>query len=103
MAEATVIKKTKDSICGVTSTGFEFSVKKAAFEDVEFLDELEEAMDPQSEVMHSYGKLCTRLLGTDQKKELYDFFRDKEGRVPMQSINDAFVEILDSYDEGKNS
>lgn len=100
MAEATITKQTKDRVYGITSNGFEFEVKKDAVDNVEFVDLLEEMGE---EEVPSYGKICKMLIGAEQKKKLYDFFRTDDGRVPIDPINTAVLEIMGATSAGKNS
>lgn len=99
MSEATITKKTKDSIHGITSNGFEFEIKKDVMDNAEFMEVLEEA----AEDMPSYRKIGRMLLGDEQKKKMYDFFRTDDGRVPIDSVNTAFLEIIGATTDGKNS
>lgn len=41
------------------------------------------------------SKVCTLLLGQDEKKKLYDFFK-KDGIVPIDKITESILEILNS-------
>ena len=99
MSEATITKKTKDSIHGVTSNGFEFDVKKDVMDNAEFMEVLEEAADD----MPSYRKIGRMLLGDEQKKKMYDFFRTEYGRVPLEPVDTAIIEIIGATTDGKNS
>lgn len=99
MSEATITKKTKDSIYGVTSNGFEFVVNKEVMNNAEFMEVLEDAADDTP----SYRKIGRMLLGDEQKKKMYDFFRTDDGRVPLEAVNTAFLEIIGASVDGKNS
>ena len=99
MAKATITSETKTCIKGVTSNGFEFSVDKDVMNDAEFMEILEDASDNTP----SYRKIGVKLLGEEQKKKLYDHFRTKDGRVPLDAINTACLEIIEASTEGKNS
>ena len=85
---------------GVTRTGFNFTVDTDALNDMEFIDALCETMDDNP---IAFSKVCTRLLGSEQKKELYNHLR-KEGRVTVESVGDAIADIFGAIgEEGKNS
>ena len=45
-------------------------------------------------------KVCTMLLGDDQKQALYKSLEDKDGRVKLEAVNDAITEILEKAGEG---
>lgn len=99
MSEATITKQTKDTIQGVTSNGFEFTINKKVMDDAEFMEVLENAADDTP----SYGKIGRKLLGDEQKKKMYDFFRTDDGRVPLEAVNTAYLEIIGASVDGKNS
>ena len=50
------------------------------------------------------SKVCTILLGEEQKYELYKSLEDERGKVPLEAVNNAIEEIMTKAgDEVKNS
>ena len=87
-------------IKGKTSTGFEFEIDPAVMDDMELIDALVEMTDNKP---LAFSTACTKILGKDQKKALYDHLR-KDGKVPVQAVSEAFAEFIDAFGEaGKNS
>ena len=85
---------------GKTSTGFEFEINEAELDDMEFLDALAEV----EENPLTFSKVCQKLLGTEQKKRLYNHLRDKNGKVPIAKVSEAVEEIMMlSGEDVKNS
>lgn len=85
---------------GKTESGFEFEINEAELNDMEFLDALAET----GEDVLAFSKVCTMLLGKDQKKALYDHLRDENGRVPIEAMRKEIEEIMVSSGEDlKNS
>lgn len=88
-------------IKGKTKSGFEFEFDEAVLNDMELLDALAEVVD---ENPLAASKVIVKILGKEQKKKLYNFLRDDNGRVPTDKVGEAFADILDSLGEnGKNS
>lgn len=73
-----------------TSTGFEFEFDKAALDNMEVLD----AINELDENPYASTKIITLLLGKETKKRLYDHVRDEHGRVPAEAIAGEMVEIF---------
>lgn len=85
---------------GTTKSGFKFSVNEEVADDMEFLEELMEAQENAV----FFPKVITRLLGSEQKKELYDHLRNEEGRVPIEAVTETFAEIMTlAGEDTKNS
>lgn len=80
------------TIKGTTSTGFEFKVDPDVVRDMEFI-ELAAAAEENGLLL---PKLIECVLGTDQKKALYDHVRGENGRVMIEAINDEVKEVFDS-------
>lgn len=85
---------------GKLECGFKYSVDPAVLDDMELVDALAEA---QAEDPTQISVVVKKILGPDQRKKLYDFMREKDGRVPVQKVTDAVQEIIESVgQEGKN-
>lgn len=85
---------------GTTKSGFEFEIDEVRLNDMEFLDALAET---QEDVL-AFSKVNTMLLGTEQKKRLYDHLRDDNGHVPIEAMKEAIEDIFKSSGEDlKNS
>lgn len=83
-----------------TDKGLELTIDERVCDDIYFLEALAEA---ESDVVQ-YVKALTMLLGKEQKTRLYKSLEDVNGRVPIESVNEAFVEIMNKAgEEVKNS
>lgn len=87
-----------EQLKGKTKDGFAYTIDPAVMNDMEFLEDLAEVDENPAKL----PKLITKVLGKEQKKELYDHYRDENGRVPVDAISNAFVEMLKSSSQGKN-
>jgi hypothetical protein len=76
---------------GKTPHGFEFEIDSDVIRDMEVIDALAE-LDTNP---LSISLLSKRILG-DQRKDLYDLIRDKDGRVPDDVFGDEFAFILEA-------
>ena len=87
---------------GKTTTGFEFVTDEAVFNDMEVVDAIADMQTgDESAVMVATSVLITKLLGAEQKKALYNHLRNDEGRVPIDAVSNAIVEIMTSCKNGK--
>ena len=77
-------------ISGTTSSGFAFSISDDAVNDMELFELFAEA-DQNPLVLPT---LINRLLGTEQKKRLYDHLRNENGIVPVDKVGDEVIEML---------
>lgn len=85
---------------GELSNGFKYEIEDAIFDDMRFLDALAEADegDPLAA-----SRVCTMLLGKEQKKALYKMLQDEEGRVPIATALECVKEIMEALgDDSKN-
>lgn len=85
---------------GKIANGFEYQVDENTFDDMRFLDALAEADegDPLAT-----SRVCSMLLGKDQKRTLYNMLKTEDGRVPIADAMECIKEIMESLgDEGKN-
>lgn len=87
-------------ITGTTASGFSFSISDEAANDMELFDLFAEAdQNPLA-----LPPLINRLLGTEQKKRLYDHLRNENGIVPIDKVGDELLEMLNgSGAAGKKS
>lgn len=84
---------------GVTSSGFEFEIDDAVINDMELIDAIADSMDDNP---LAFSKVCAKLLGSEQRKKLYDHVREN-GRVPLEKISTEITDIFNSFgDNGKN-
>jgi hypothetical protein len=79
-------------IHGKTKSGFEFSVDPDAVKDMEFIELAAEA-ENNGLIL---PKMIEYILGSKQKKALYDHVRNEKGRVMIEDINDEITQIFDS-------
>ena len=85
-------------IKGTTRHGFEYEFDSENV-DMEFIDLIGELTENPTVI----GKILMMMLGRDQKKKLYDFLRDEKGHVPPEKTMEAFLDIMRSNNESKNS
>mgnify|MGYP007122063251 CR=1 FL=1 len=79
----------------------EVDVDKGCFNDMEMLDIL---VDLDSGDPLAISKLCTRMLSKEDKKKLYDHFRDKDGQVRTEVFIPIVMDIMSKLgEEEKNS
>ena len=78
---------------GKTKSGFKFKITDEALNNMELLDLLAEIDGGRAELA---GKAAEMLLGSKQKKALYDHLRTKKGNVPVEKFTDELLEILKS-------
>lgn len=74
----------------VLECGFEIDVEESTFEDMELFDAV---ADMEKGRVLALSEVTGKILG-DRKAALYDFLRDENGRVPIQAVSDAVVEIF---------
>ena len=85
---------------GKLKNGFEFDIDEKALDNMELIDAMAEA---QEDDPGKFSKATLLLLGKEERKRLYDHLRADDGRVPIQSVADSFVEIFQALgDQGKN-
>lgn len=85
----------------VLENGLELEVNEKAVNNMELLDALEEMTEGNELAISKVVKL---MLGNENRKKLYDFVRDKDGRVPLEIIDKCLTEIMMLLGEqGKNS
>lgn len=86
-------------ITGITASGFEYSIDPSVMDNMELLDRIVE-IDTNPLAL---SKVVGLVLGSEQRKALYDHLRTDDGRVPVKGVSDAIVEIFNSSGQsGKN-
>lgn len=88
-----------DLIRGKTKSGFEFEISKEKLDDIELLD----AIETFDETSNGMTRVLNRLLGTEQKKKLYDHVRNEEGTAPISKIVPLITEIFEICGAGNSS
>lgn len=84
---------------GTTSKGFNYEIKDTDLDNMELIDAL---ADLDNGNLLAVSKVITLLLGAEQKKSLYSFYRNDEGKVPLNLVSEAITEILSSHGDLKN-
>ena len=79
--------------------GLEMEIDDNVMDNMELVDALAEVADDDTLAV---TKVCTCLLGKEKKKVLYDSLR-KDGRVPVEDVSKAIMQIFMAFKEkGKN-
>lgn len=85
---------------GELKNGFKFDVDPTILDDMELIDALAKV---QGEDATAISVVVQKIFGEDQRQALYDSVRIENGRVPIQSVVNAVVEIFEALGEaGKN-
>lgn len=82
-------------IKGMTSTGFSFEIDEEARDDMEILERL---IDMSRGDLTAMPDVLIGLLGTEQKKALYEHCRGKSGRVSSKAV---FAEVQSIFENTK--
>ena len=77
--------------------GFEVKIEPEQLNDMYFV----EALASLEENVLNLPKVCSMLLGEEQKKALFKSLEDKDGRVKLEAVNDAITEIMTKAGEEK--
>lgn len=84
---------------GTLENGFKYEVDENILDDMELLDAIAEAEEDPLKI----SIVSKKILGTEQRKRLYDHIRREDGTVPVEEASQAIADILESFgDEGKN-
>lgn len=83
---------------GKTAAGFAFSVDPDVLNDMELMEDIAE-VDTNPVML---PKVIRKVLGDSQKAAFYDFYRNENGKVPVDVVSAAFVEIMSTSNQGKN-
>lgn len=86
---------------GKTKSGFTFELDENVMDNMELVDILAEANE---ESPFAVSKIAALILGTEQKKRLYDYHRTDDGRVPVKAVYDDIGEMFLAFGQsGKKS
>lgn len=86
---------------GTTASGFAFEVADTVLDNMELLDALADASENDPLAV---SRVVRMVLGDAQRKQLYDHLRAEDGRVPVASVNQELVDIINAFgSDGKNS
>ncbi len=84
---------------GKLKSGFEYKIEDHVLDNMELLD----AVSKVDENPMVLSKVLKMLLGTEQRKNLYDHLRDPEkGNVPITAVSAAVAEIFSGSGQLKN-
>lgn len=85
---------------GETKTGFQFSIDRETFDNMELVDALAELEGGNPLAVSDAVRL---LLGKEQRKKLYDHLREEGGRVPATKVTREITDIFSEFGKkGKN-
>jgi hypothetical protein len=88
----------------VLNDGFTVTIDENVADDMELLDDM---IDADEGDPIAIARLCTKILGKEEKKRLYDHLRDEHRRVPVTKVVPVIVEIITGIgkkeEDGKNS
>lgn len=85
---------------GITSSGFKFEVDVEKLDDMRVLDMVVEISEGNLLLL---SPLAKKILGEDQREELYRHLESKEGRVSVERVSEELTEIFNAGNAGKNS
>lgn len=81
--------------------GLELEIDEMVLDDMEMLDAIVETQDSNP---LKISVVVRKLLGDKQRKRLYDYLREDNGRVPTTKVAEAVTKIFNALgEEGKNS
>lgn len=83
-------------LTGVTSSGFNYEITDDQLNNMELIDALTEFDDTESNGDKAIiiSKVCRLMLGSKQKKALYDHVREPEGNVPIEKVLAEVMSII---------
>ena len=79
--------------------GFEADIDEAVLDDFELFDAIAAVEDGH---ILRLPFVVDKILGKEQKKALYDYFRGEDGRVPSQQVSEAIADLLQQVPTIKN-
>lgn len=85
-------------IKGKTNSGFEFEIPEHVLNSMELLD----AIVAIDENLGNISKVVKMILTEDQRKQLYEHLRTKDGNVPIMAVAQEIAEIFQYNQQGKN-
>lgn len=83
---------------GTTKSGFKYEVDKDQLTNVEFLELFAKMQNGDGMVVF---ELLEIVLGTEQKKKLYDHCRNKKGMVPVDAVTEEVTDIFTTLSEAQ--
>ena len=81
------------------SDGLELEIDEGCMDDMELLDAI---IDTDEGNPVAVSRLCTKMLGKEGKKILYDHLRENNGRVPVTKAIPAIMEIMQLLGKTEN-
>ena len=87
-------------IKGTTESGFAFEIDETRVNDMRVIDAMVEAEDGS---LGGVSKLISLVFDKAQKKALYAFCADENGRVDIERCTRVVFEVLQFDGETKNS
>lgn len=89
-----------EKIKGKLQSGFEYSLDADVMNDMNIIEAIADTMEDNPLAL---AKLCKMLFGEEQKKALYKHLQNERGKVPVEKVGEAVVEVFNSFgEEGKN-
>ena len=83
---------------GKTVAGFAYEVNPDVLNDMELMEALAEVETNPLQL----PRVIRAVLGDAQKVAFYNHYRNENGKVPVDVVSAAFVEILSTNNQGKN-
>lgn len=83
---------------GKLESGFAYQIEDHVLDNMELVDAIVEAEENPLAV----SKVTKMLLGSEQRKRLYDHLRTEDGNVPIVAVSEAVAEIFRSSGQVKN-
>ena len=81
--------------------GFTCEVDENLLDNMELVDALAEGRDGDALFI---SRICSLVFDKQTKKALYDHLRSEDGRVPVEDVNSAVIDLFNKLGtEGKNS
>lgn len=79
--------------------GFEYTIDDSVMDDAEFVDLL---ADVEENPLRA-GRILKWIYGDEGKKALYNHIRTKDGRVPVQAMNDAIEQTFNALGDSEKN
>lgn len=84
---------------GKTKSGFNYEIDENTLDDMELLEMFSNLEENPMIIV----KALNKMLGEEQKEDLYDHVRTEDGRVPYEAFIEELTEIFNKEAEIKNS
>lgn len=79
-------------------------IDEAVLTDMETIDMLADLMNAskaegaeQTEILLLFPSFINKIFGKDQKKKVYDHFRDEDGHVPIDKISKFVFDVMAEF------